>query len=544
MTRKSTILALLGALLLPFPGSAQQSANRPQARSQNGASVQAEVFRRALEEIAARHRDAYSDSVLWARALDGLIASLDDPYADVFTPSEVEAFDEENTGNYSGIGIQITQLNDRVTVTAVFRGTPADQAGILVGDVIVGVERQEAEGWTTQKVSEHVRGPEGSEVQISVQRDGTGSTIPFILTRAQVHVPAVTASMIGDDLGYVAVERVARGSAQEVDSVLRTLPGARGLIIDLRRNPGGYLDESLMMADIFLEPGKKLASLRSRAVGRSSGTSDESWDARMAVRVPETPMVILVDEYTASAAEIVAGALQDYDRALVLGSRTFGKGVVQTVLDLPYDHKLRLTTGTWYTPLGRSLHRPRDGQGRPMSEDMDTFPRITTPGGRQLVAAGGIFPDLEIADDTLKLAERTLLQAAGEAEVPVGVRLQEFGFQEAQALREAGEKPRLRQAAFDAFLEKLEAEGVPAAALGDPVAREYLAWRARFTIADRMEDVAAGIDVRMERDQVLREAVQLLNRAASQSDLLSTAQRRTEARKAQAAGSRGGAEGR
>lgn len=523
MSRTLTILALLGALSLPFPVAAQQASARSGARASDGAAVQAEVFRRALEEIAARHRDAYSDSALWARALDGLIESLDDPYAEVFTPDEVEAFDEENTGNYSGIGIQITQLNDQVTVTAVFRSTPADQAGILVGDVIVGVEDQDALGWTTQKVSEVVRGPEGSKVQVSVLRDGSDEVIPFVLTRARVHVPAVTSDMIAGDIGYVAVERVARGSAEELANALRGMSDARGVILDLRRNPGGYLDESLMMADVFLEPGQKLATLRSRAVGRpGADSSEESWNARMTARIPGKPVVALVDEFTASAAEIVAGALQDYDRALVIGSRTFGKGVVQTVLDLPYNHKLRITTGTWYTPLGRSLHRPRDAQGRPLSEDLDTFPSIRTPAGRELVAAGGIFPDLTVEDDTLRQAERTLLQKAGEAEVPLGVRLQEFGFEEARVLEQAGEAPRLRPEAFEAFVEQLVAEGVPAEALEDPIARDYLAWRARFTIADRMDDLGSGVEFRMERDPVMKEAVRLLRAARTQSDLLAS----------------------
>ena len=534
MTRKLTILALAGTFLLPAPGQAQQSANRETDRTTSGAAVQAEVFRRTLEEISARHREAYSDSVLWSKALDGLLGALDDPYADVFTPDEVEAFDEENTGNYSGIGIQITQLNDAVTVTAVFRGTPADQAGILVGDVIVGVEREDASDWNTQQVSERVRGPEGSNVQVSVRREGSGQSIPFLLTRAQVHVPAVTAAMLGDGIGYVSVERVARGSAVEVDSVLRNaLPDAESFILDLRRNPGGYLEEALMMADVFLERGQRLASLKSRAVGRS-GTTEESWTARMAPRVPNKPIVVLVDEYTASAAEIVAGALQDYDRALVLGDRTFGKGVVQTVLDLPYDHKLRITTGTWHTPLGRSLHRPRDTEGRPLVEDLDTFPRITTPSGRELLALGGIFPDLEVPNDTLKVAERTLLQRAGEAEVPLGVRLQEFGFAEAQALKAEGAGPRLRPEAFEAFLKELEAEGVPAEALADPVARDYLAWRARFTIADRMDDLASSVRFRMERDPAVQEAVELLRRAGSQGELFSAARERARARDAQA----------
>ncbi|HZD04023.1 MAG TPA: S41 family peptidase, partial [Longimicrobiales bacterium] len=214
-----------------------------------------------------------------------------------------------------------------------------------------------------------------------------------------------------------------------------------------------------------------------------------------------------------------AGALQDYDRALVVGERTFGKGVVQTVMDLPEGHKLRITTGTWYTPLDRALHRPRDVKGRPLPEDVDTFPTVRTPAGRELYATGGIFPDLEVPADTLTLPEQDLVRHAGEAEVPLGIRIQEFAFDEAQALKAAGSAPRLRQEPFDAFVDRLVEAGVPAEVLQDPEARSYLAWRTRFAIADRMNDLEASTSFRMERDAALAQAVRLLEDSSSQGDL-------------------------
>lgn len=527
MKRTISTLALLGALLLPVQAAAQNGTDVGRNGRSNGsaAAVQAEIFRQTLEEIAARHQKVFSDSVLWAKALEGMIEALDDPYAAVFTPSEVDAFDEENTGNYSGIGVQITELNGRVTVTKVFKGTPADEVGLLEGDIVVGVDRSNARDWTTAIVSDSIRGPAGTDVRVVIERNGFDDPVPFNITRAEVHVPAVEADLIAGDVGYITIDRVARRSAMEVDSVLREMPQARGFIIDLRRNPGGYLDESLMMADVFLDRGQTLASLRSRAPGGDGRTSEESWEGRVPARVPDKPIVILVDEFTASAAEIVAGALQDYDRALVVGERTFGKGVVQTVLDLPYGHKLRMTTGTWHTPLGRSLHRPRTAEGRPLGENLDTFPKVTTPAGRELYAAGGVFPDLEIAPDTLREAERDLLQAAQENEVALGVRLQEFGFDQAQQLKAEGLGPLLREPAFEVFIQTLKEEGLPASVVDDPVAREYLAWRARLTTADRMLDLGAATEIRMERDPALSEAVRLLEASTSQPDLLSRAAR-------------------
>jgi carboxyl-terminal processing protease len=247
----------------------------------------------------------------------------------------------------------------------------------------------------------------------------------------------------------------------------------------------------------------------------------------MRARQPETPVIVLVDEFTASASEILAGALQDYDRALILGQRTFGKGVVQTVLDLPYGRRLRLTTGAWYTPLGRSLHRTRDEQGQAEDEGApgDSLPTILSEAGRELVAAGGIFPDLTIAYDTLTLAERELLQGAADAEVPLPLRLAEFGFAQARILADEGAGPELREDAFQEFLQAMKDEGVPAELLDDQERKDYLSWRARIAIADRMDRLGDAAMVRMERDTVLEEAVRLLTQFPDQIALFDEARR-------------------
>jgi carboxyl-terminal processing protease len=320
------------------------------------------------------------------------------------------------------------------------------------------------------------------------------------------------------------MDRVARGAAQEMDSVLRQYRDASGIVVDLRRNPGGYLDEALMLADLFLEPGQRLASTRSRSTSGDQDFQEESWSARMLPRLPETPMVILVDEYTASAAEILAGALQDYDRALIVGHRTFGKGVVQTVLQLPFGRRLRLTTGAWYTPLGRSLHRERDRTGRLTAEaPLDSLPTIESQAGRELVAAGGIFPDLTVPLDTLTVKEREFLQTAVEQQIPLPQRVAEFGFAQAQLLRNAGLEPQLPADAFQSFLGELEAEGMPRELLDDPEVQGYLSWRSRISIADRMDRLGTSASFLLERDNVLAEAVRLLQEYRTQGELLTAA---------------------
>ncbi len=487
---------------------------------------EAEVFVSTLEALSRMSLQTRTDSALWEAGIQGMLESLQDPYATVFTPSESEAWEEETTGNYSGIGLQITLLNDGVTVTAVFRNFPASEVGVQVGDVIVGVGENDATQWDVDMAADSIRGPAGTKVRVKVRRDGFDDPIPFEITRAEVHVPAVIHGMMEGNIGYALLDRVARNAAQEMDQALGEMraQGARGLVIDLRRNPGGFLDESLMLADIFLDPGSKLASTAQRIPGDPDGTLEtDSYEDRWPMRVPDLPIVVLVDGFTASGAEIFAGALQDYDRALVVGERSFGKGLVQTVLPLPHGRRLRFTTGEWRTPLGRSLQRPRDMHMRPLDEDLDTFPRVSTAGGRQLVDAGGIFPDVEIAEDTLTLEERELLRVAAEKEVPLGVRLGEFAFDVAKELRAAGRPPVLDQARFDAFVDGLVGAGIPEDVMDAPGVRDYLHWRARVTIANRMDAVGREADYLKERDPVLTEAVRLLGSVTSQAELFRAA---------------------
>ena len=502
------------------PGLQAQSPNG-QRPSQTDPPPEVNVLASAVDAISRMHMDAFSDSTLWEAAMDGLIGALNDPYAELFTPQEAAAWEEDTTGNYSGIGLQITLLNEQITVTAVFRGFPADEHGIAVGDVIVGVDEHDAAEWSTQMAADSIRGPVDTSVEVRVMRTGYDEPLTYEINRAQVHVPAVTYGVLDGDIGYVIMDREARNAAMEMNEALADLAGRRGLIIDLRRNPGGFLDESLMLADLFLEPGSTLASTVQRAPGGDPAEPEtDSYGDRWPQLVPDLPLVILVDEYTASGAEILAGALQDYDRAVVLGQRTFGKGVVQTVMELPYGRRLRFTTGSWLTPLGRSLQRPRNRQGTPLPEDVDTLPRVETASGRALINGGGVFPDLEIQNDTLPEVVRDFIREATEQEFPLALRVTEFGFTVAGARREAGAPPGVTDEEFAGFVDDLVAEGLDAEPLQDEEVRSWLLWRSKMAVAQRMLDIAAEAAFRTERDPVLREAIRLLGETGSQEALV------------------------
>ena len=468
MIRK-TLLGLVLTLVLALPSAAQSQDNGGRRRSggQPAAAPGAQEFLAVFQAIRDYGLAELPDSALWYRAVDGLIAEIDDPYAQAFSPDEYDDFQETNTGNYGGIGVQITTLNEVITVTAVFRDTPAEESGLQVGDLIIAVNEESTEGWSTGDASNAIRGEVGTTVDLAIARQGLSTPLRPTVRRDTVHVSAAEADLVGSNIAYIQLDRVARGSADEVGVYLSEYKDARGFILDLRGNPGGYLDESLSISDLFLHEGARLASAESRVPGRTNRSMDEAWTAESPDHVPGTPVIVLVDQYSASASEIVAGALQDHDRALVIGERTFGKGVFQNVFRLTETRHLRLTTGEWYTPLGRSLHRPRTAQGNPLPEDPETFPVVTTEGGRELVGGGGVFPDIEIRNDTLTIIEREFTSQAAGARVQMNLRIEEFAFGQSENLRAEGVDPMIDPAAFEDFLARLADDGVDRTYLDD-----------------------------------------------------------------------------
>lgn len=537
---KSRLAPLLLLILIPLAPSleAQQGSRTLSPLDGDEMGDEAQVFLGTLQAIRDFALTSESDSALWEKAIRGLLKELGDPYADVLTPEQVRAFEEESTGNYAGIGVQITELNEAVTITAVFRNTPADREGLVVGDRIVSVDGMDAREWSVSEASSHIRGEPGSVVEVTVEREGISQPIPHRISRDQVHIPAVTSEVIFDRVGYVLLDRVARNSAAEVDSVLAELDDrVGGLILDLRRNPGGYLDESLNLADLFLDRGSTLVTTRSRTPGGNGEVREESAYARRTARVPDLPLIVLVDRFSASASEIVAGALQDHDRALVIGERTFGKGSVQSVIPLPADHMIRLTSGEWYTPLGRSLNRPRDREGRVI--EPDSIPRFTSEAGRTLWGGGGVFPDLEVANDTLTTAEQALLNAAVEAEIPLTQRIQEAAFDVAQRVRAAEQTPEsFPSGDRQAFLEALVDQGIAEDILTADV-RNYLDWRLEVALFQRLDLMGRSLQSQSRRDAVLARAVELLSGTSSQEELFAAVPEperptvRTEARRNQ-----------
>ena len=522
-----SILSASVAVVLATPLAGQNAPPPGGPDTATFESDEAALFLQIFRTISQFHSSALGDSVLWERAIEGLIEQLDDPYATVFTPAEYDSFRETNTGDYAGIGVQISPLGGRVTVTAVFRDTPAEGAGMMVGDRIVWVEGHDARDWTLDQARDSIRGKPGSIVQIRVARDGYRDPLPLSMVRDNVHVAAVQATLLEGGVAHIAIERIARGVAEELDEALRNFEGARALIMDLRRNPGGYLDESLRVADLFLAPGQGLASAEAR--GLDGTVQRQEWPAQSPARMPNTPIIILVDEYTASAAEIISGALQDHDRAVVIGQRTFGKGVVQTVYNLPAGRRISITTGSWHTPLGRSLHRLRHRDGTLKPDDGEGQETVATLAGRELRSGGGIFPDMEVADEEYKPEEAALLNHANQVQVPLAVRIREYALELAKDAIEADRFETLPSSAFDGLAQSLVDAGMDAAIVNDPVARAYLDWRTQARYLYRANATSLMLTVLAERDRVLAEGLRLA-RAARTPEELFTLVDRTEGR--------------
>ena len=526
MIRKTVLgLSLALVLALPSAGQSQNDAGGRRSARQGVATAEAQEFLAAFRIIRDYGLEVHSDSTLWFRAVDGLIRELNDAYAQAFAPAEYDEFQENNTGSYAGIGVQITTLNEVITVTAVFRGTPAEESGLQVGDLIIAVNDESTEGWTTGDASDAIRGEVGTTVNLAIARQGLSAPLRPTVRRDSVHVEATEADLVGPNVAYIGLDRVARGSADEVEAALLQFEDARGFILDLRGNPGGYLDESLDISDLFLPEGVRLASAESRVPGEAGRSLDEAWTAETPDRIPGKPMIVLVNRFSASASEIIAGALQDHDRALVIGERTFGKGVFQNVFTLSETRHLRITTGEWFTPLGRSLHRPRTAQGNPLPEDPDTYPVITTRGGRELVAGGGVFPDLEIRNDTLTVLEREFISQTDNAGVPLSPRIEEFSFEQSQKLRAEGGDPVLDPVAFEDFLTGLVEEGADRTLLDSDEVRAYLEYQVGQRIARRMDRLGRAMELRALRDPVLATALQLLGEVETQEELFAAADR-------------------
>ncbi len=410
--------AVVGAILLAAPivvgGFAWQ--NR-QAR--DGAML----FSQVLKKVSESFVDTVDAAALYEKAARGLVAQLNDPYTTLYTPKEYAAFTQGTNGRYAGVGMQIEDIKGLITVRKVFPNTPASGAGIAEGDRIMMIDSASTRGWIVDSVSSKLKGEPGTRVRVRFNRPGVPDPINATFTRAIIHIPAVPfVTMLDGGIGYIPVQGFNETSASETVRGIQALQqqGMKSLILDLRGNPGGILDEAFVMSNLFLPRGKEILSYRGR------GDMNQQFVAEQDPMLPNTPLVVLVDDGSASASEIVAGALQDHDRALIVGTTSFGKGLVQSLYRLDGGYALKMTTAKWFTPSGRSIQRPRKiVNGRFVEEEapdsMETDssrkarPAYRSDAGRVIYGGGGVTPDIVVRPDTLTtLEQKAARQIAGK----------------------------------------------------------------------------------------------------------------------------------
>jgi len=353
------------------------------------------------------------DKAIYNGAIPGMLRVLD-PHSNFFDPKAYAALREEQRGKYYGVGMQVGPRNNKVIVIAPFAGAPAYRAGIRPGDVIIAVDGKQTDNMSTSDVAELLKGPKGTSVKITVLREGSDKPLDFTVIRDEIPRYSVDVHfLIRPGIGYLHVAGFQETTEKEVRDALDEFGDIHGLILDLRQNPGGLLSEGVGVADQFLKKGQVIVSHHGRA------SAEKVYKATHGNGGKDYPIVVLVNRGTASAAEIVAGAIQDHDRGLIAGETTFGKGLVQTVYPLSENTGLALTTAKYYTPSGRLIQRNYDGVSLYdyYYNDRDNADAPVgnhevkmTDSGRTVYGGGGITPDVKIPNEKTNAFEDKLLE--------------------------------------------------------------------------------------------------------------------------------------
>lgn len=365
---------------------------------------------KVLSEVNRKYVEDVNPTELTDAALNG-IRNILDPHTTVFSPKDYESLKVSMEGKFGGVGITISLRDNILTVISPLSGTPAFRLGIRAGDRIRKIDGKDTKGLSLDEAVNKLRGKIGTDVTVSIEREGVPDLMDFTITRAEIIVHAVPYyGMVSKDIGYIKLATFSDKTTSDVENALKSLQkkGMKKIILDMRYNPGGLLNQAIEISELFLKQGNLIVSTR----GRTQKT--ESHARKNGIVKPDVPMVVLLNQGSASAAEIVSGALQDWDRALIIGKTSFGKGSVQTIFPLDNQgNALKLTTAFYYLPFGRCINKPENGiKGLKLLEEeyaeegdekadstkkdtakVDTF---YTNNGRMMFGSGGITPDVEV----------------------------------------------------------------------------------------------------------------------------------------------------
>jgi carboxyl-terminal processing protease len=357
-----------------------------------------DIFYSLFRELNTYYVEETNPEELVESGIEAMLESLD-PYTTYIPESEMDDFNFMTTGEYAGIGALITGRNDYVYISEPYKGFPADNAGLKAGDKILSINGVDMKGKKTEDVSNQLKGPANTDVKVTVERYGVEKPLDIELVRKAIQIDPVSYyGMVDDETGIIILDNFTQDCSRQVEKALKNLKeeqGAKKLILDLRGNPGGLLDEAVKLANLFLPRGAEVVSTKGKI---------KQWDKvyRTSKAAVDTviPLVVMINRGSASASEIVAGTIQDHDRGVVVGNRSFGKGLVQTTRNLPYNAKLKVTTAKYYIPSGRCIQaldysqRNEDGSVGYVPDSLIT--EFTTKNGRTVYDGGGISPDVVV----------------------------------------------------------------------------------------------------------------------------------------------------
>lgn len=485
----------------------------------------AHLFDDVFSHISRNYVDSLPTSSMYRMAVDGMLYELEDPYTSLLAPDKLGRLNETTSGNYAGIGVQVDVRDGWIVVIAPTAGSPAERAGIQPGDRVVEVDGRSTQGWTLEDATKAFRGNAGTSIAMRIERPGLLASIPLTLMRSPLHQSAVRrVAMLPNGVGYIDLKAFSDSSDRELSNSVRALlsRGAKSLIIDLRSNPGGLLEQGTRVADLFLDKGQRIVSLRGRTPEANRDFTDST-----AERWPTLPLTILVDEKSASAAEIVAGALQDHDRAVILGEPTYGKGSAQSIIPLGADGGLKITTARWFTPSGRSISKRLDRD----DSESDVPPgsarkRYRTASGRIVYDGGGITPDVIESDSAYTEQVRDLQGVLGRKVGSFRDALTDYALSLKATRGVSSPQFTISQEMLDEVWKRMVARGVVMdRSIYDesaPVVRQLLTYDiARYVFGPESE-----FKRRVANDRAIATALEIATGAASQKALLDRAEAR------------------
>lgn len=396
---KKIFLAAGLCCMSAIPVSAQKDSNHNFEISKN-----LEIFNDIYKQLDMFYVDSLSADTVIEWGIDAMLRQVD-PFTMYYPEEGMDELKEMTTGKYAGIGavIRFYKKEDRVMVIEPQEDSPAIEAGVKGGDLILSIDGKDMKGKSTQEVSENLRGDAGTTFELTVKRAGVEHPLSFKITRRNIAMPPVPYyGMVSDGIGYIYFERFVDGCSRDVRRAVVDLKeqGAKALVIDMRGNPGGPLSEAVEVTNLFVPRGQKVVYTK----GKLASVNSEHYTKKEPLDV-DIPVAVLVDGSTASSAEIVSGAWQDWDRAVIVGERTYGKGLVQMIREVPYHGSLKVTTSRYYIPSGRCIqaydyrHLNPDGSAKTLPDSLTKA--FKTAGGREVRDGGGIKPDVVITPDSL-----------------------------------------------------------------------------------------------------------------------------------------------